>query len=76
MKSQSFGNRAIQREQRLAWDVLVSLYGGEEPLKAAIDDTRGLAASVPTYVDTLTLADKYLSGWRPKDFGDDDEEED
>lgn len=74
-KSQPYGSRAVHRSPWLAWEVLVSSFGGEAPLKSAIDATRGQTTTPPGYEDTLVLADKYLSGWRPKDFPFTDEDE-
>ncbi|HET6912247.1 MAG TPA: P-loop NTPase fold protein [Rhodanobacteraceae bacterium] len=69
VRSQAMGSRAIQREPRLAWDSLIELFGDEAILRRRIED---LKASEPNDVgDLLELADKYLSGWRPKDFDDD-----
>ena len=68
MRSQSMGNRAVRLKPRLAWDVLVELHGDEDVLRGRIEQ---LKASPPDEIgDLLELADKYLSGWRPKDFGD------
>jgi hypothetical protein len=64
--SQSMGSRAVRRSPRLAWDLLIELYGGEATLKDRIE---GLKATRPEGVDDLLeLVDKYLAGWRPKDF--------
>lgn len=69
LQRQSAGSRAVLRLPRLAWDVLVELYGEEATLKKRIEDLR---ATKPEGVgDLLELAEKYLGGWHPKDFGDD-----
>jgi predicted KAP-like P-loop ATPase len=69
VRRQSSGNRAVRRFPRLAWDVLIELYGGEPALKQRIES---LKASAPQGADELlALADKYISGWRPTEFGDD-----
>jgi hypothetical protein len=69
VRSQSMGSRAVRRKPRLAWEELVELYGNEATLRQRID---ALRASSPANIgDLLELADKYLGGWRPKDFGDD-----
>jgi hypothetical protein len=48
---------------------LIELYGDETTLRQRIE---ALKASRPENIgDLLELADKYLAGWRPKDFGDD-----
>ena len=68
-RSQSMGSRAVRLKPRLAWDVLIDLYGDENVLRDRIDQ---LKASPPSEIgDLFELADKYLSGWRPGDFGDD-----
>lgn len=67
--SQSFGSRTVRRKPRLAWETLIELYGDENTLQQRI---HALKASPPdTIDDLLNLAEKYLAGWRPKDFGDD-----
>ena len=63
MKSQSWGSRAVRREPRLVWDVLVSLFCDKEKLKQAIDRTRNAGVGGPGYAKTLQLADKYATGW-------------
>ncbi|MFQ2625039.1 P-loop NTPase fold protein [Aeromonas caviae] len=69
VRSQSMGSRAVRQKPRLAWDLLVNLYGDENVLRDRIEQLR---ASPPNEIgDLLELADKYLSGWRPVDFGDD-----
>ena len=68
-RRQSVGSRAVRRAPRLAWDVLVELYGGEEILRKRINELK--AAEVETDTELLELADKYLEGWRPTDYGDD-----
>lgn len=64
---QALGSRAVSRSGRLAWKELIELYGGEDLLKQRIDALKG----VPDRdgYDFLTLVDRYIAGWRPKDFG-------
>jgi len=69
-RSQSMGSRAVRRYPRLAWDALVEVYGGEAVLRERIQVLK--AASGGSADELLQLADKYLAGWRPKDFGDDE----
>ena len=65
--SQSMGSRAVRRTPRLSWDTLIDIYDGEITLKARVED---LKETRPEGVDELlTLAEKYLCGWRPNDFG-------
>ena len=69
VRRQSMGSRAVRRMPRLAWDALTEVYGGEDKLREQI---KVLKVSPPEEVgDLLELADKYLSGWRPKEFDDD-----
>jgi predicted KAP-like P-loop ATPase len=69
VQSQSMGSRAVRRKPRLSWDALVELYGNEAILRQRIE---ALKATAPDDIgDLLELGDKYLGGWRPKDFDDD-----
>lgn len=69
IRSQSMGSRAVRRKPRLAWDALIEVCGNEIGLRQRIE---ALRTSGPHNIgDLLELADKYLAGWRPKDFGDD-----
>lgn len=65
-KSQSDGSRAITRSARLAWTGLVELFEDENELRAHIEASRHL---LPPDDELLSLADKYLSGWRPDHYG-------
>lgn len=68
VRSQSLGSRAVRRKPRLLWDALVELYGDEPTLRSRVE---ALKASGPDNMgDVLDLAEKYLAGWRPKEFGD------
>ena len=67
--SQNAGNRAVRRTTRLHWDVLVEILGDESNLSTAIDGIRG--EDDAELKEVIELADKYLSGWRPPQFGDD-----
>ena len=62
------GSRAVRRKPQLAWDILAELYGSEDILRARIEE---LKAAPPDEIgDLFELSDKYLAGWRPKDFDD------
>lgn len=67
-KSQTIGSRAVKRSPRLAWKILIEIYGSEETLGDRIQDVKAL--QITDIGDVLDLADRYLSGWRSKDFGD------
>ena len=69
VRSQAMGSRAVRRSPRLAWDALIELYGNEDTLRERI---QRLKATQPEGVnELLDLANKYLGGWRPSDFGED-----
>jgi KAP family P-loop domain len=64
-RSQTMGNRAVRRTTRLSWDALIKLYGGDDQLRAAIESVRAMTESDEQLAETIELADKYLTGWRP-----------
>lgn len=64
---QSMGSRAVRRSPRLAWKTLIDIYGDEATLKARVES---LKEAHPEDADELlALAEKYIDGWRPNDFG-------
>jgi hypothetical protein len=66
---QGIESRAVRRSTRLSWDGLIELFGNENTLRERIEH---LKATQPKGVDELLrLADRYLGGWRPRDFDDD-----
>ena len=65
-RSQAMGSRAVTKSARLAWKVLVDIYGTEVALRQRVDELR--AANFEDCSEVLELADRYLSGWRPNDF--------
>jgi len=69
VRRQSSGSRAVRRLPRLAWDALIELYGDESTLKQRIESLK--AAAPQGAEELLALADKYIAGWRPTEFGDD-----
>lgn len=62
--SQSVDSRSIKTEEVLWWDALVEVVGSEDRLRGAAETLRGVDGSTPL----LKLVDRYLSGWRPKDW--------
>ena len=65
--SQSMGSRAIRRSPRLAWNSLIKVYGNEATLQARVESLKEMR---PDGADELlALTEKYLCGWRPRDFG-------
>jgi len=69
VRSQSIGSRAIRRSPRLAWDALIELFGSEDELRKRIDQLK--ETKPEDEGELLSLVDKYLAGWRPKDFDED-----
>ncbi|GJL66177.1 MAG: hypothetical protein NPIRA05_11480 [Nitrospirales bacterium] len=65
VRIQAMGNRAVTRSPRLAWEILVELYEGEDVLRTRLEELR--LSPPPNTTELLQLADRYLSGWRPKD---------
>ncbi len=70
-RRQTMGQRAVERTPVFAWDSLVGLYGDEETLIARIEELK--ASDIAIEDDLAALIDKYLGGWRPRDFGGDDD---
>ncbi|SDM71680.1 KAP family P-loop NTPase fold protein [Actinomyces ruminicola] len=63
-RSQSVGSRQVRYEDYLGWKRLVQLLGSESAVKATVDSIREALGDD----EVLRLADRYLSGWRPKLF--------
>ena len=72
-RSQTTGDRAVRRAARLPWDMLVAIYGSQEILGEHVDALE--LAEGSENADLLALARRYRGGWRPKDFGGDDDDE-
>jgi hypothetical protein len=64
---QAMGSRAVSRSARLGWNELIELYGDERILLQRIEKLK--AARFEGHDELLQLADKYIGGWRPPDFG-------
>ena len=69
-RSQALGSRAAHRSARLSWEALLKVFGSEDALRDAVDEIRGSDES-EEFKALIELTDRYLSGWRPLDFGDD-----
>ncbi|MBT1585315.1 KAP family P-loop NTPase fold protein [Curtobacterium flaccumfaciens] len=63
-RSQSSNSRQVVYEDRLAWELLIQVFGSESALREAVESIRATLDDN----ETLQLADKYLSGWRPDAF--------
>lgn len=70
VRLQSIDSRVVRQQARLHWDTLIKLYGNEERLRSAVTSVHKKKTHDDLRVSEL--ADKYLSGWRPKEFGDDE----
>lgn len=57
--------RLVNREQRLAWDMLVRVFGGEANLVQRI----GELDAADDDQELVDLARRYAAGWRPPEFG-------
>jgi hypothetical protein len=69
--SQTLGSVAVHTEKRLAWDSLVSVYGGEAHLVEAVASLHlslqeGTVALNEDLAAALALYEKYATGWRPE----------
>ena len=67
-RSQQMGSRAVKKSPRLAWKLLVEVFGSEDLLGERIRQLRN--ANPQGVGDIFELTDRYLSGWRPREFGD------
>ncbi len=66
-RSRSMESRAVRRIPILAWDTLINIYGDEATLKARVENLK--EARLEGADELLALAEKYIGGWRPSDFG-------
>ncbi|MDX2008195.1 MAG: P-loop NTPase fold protein [Meiothermus sp.] len=66
VRSQSMGSRTVHRLPRLEWDSLIKIFGDEGELRERINRLRETMPKDDNEV--LKLAEKYLGGWRPKEF--------
>ena len=63
----SMESRAVRRSPRLFWDALITIHGDEATLKARVENLK--EARLEGADELLALAEKYLSGCHPNDFG-------
>ena len=61
------GSRAVQRSARLAWKELIELFGDEGVLRERIEKLKAVRSEDND--ELLQFADRYIGGWRPRDFG-------
>jgi NAD-specific glutamate dehydrogenase len=73
VRSQGFETRAVSTRKQLFWEALVELTGSEDGARGLLDRVRPAAADDEALSELIELAERYLDGWRPKNFpGDDD----
>jgi hypothetical protein len=70
VQSHAADSRAVHRRARLAWEALSELYGNEAILRDRIEKLK--AAHIVGSDELLQLADRYLTGWRPNNFNEDE----
>lgn len=67
------GSVQVRREDRLAWDTLLLVFGNEEKFRSSISQMQDSIAAGEMEIDdrlsrALVLFEKYSSGWRPESF--------
>lgn len=70
-RSQSMGSRAVRKALRLPWSTIESVLGVEAAIRTRVQAVPRDDLDAEDE-ELLELADKYLSGWRPREFGDDE----
>lgn len=72
-RRQAMDSRAVRRSMQLNWDALTKLCGSEEDLRGRVEALRAASELGENDQVLIQLAERYLAGWRPGPFGDDDE---
>lgn len=67
-QSQSMDSRHVQIEEHLWWDGLVLIFGDDAGIRRAVSRLRESEGSTPI----VLLVEKYLDGWRPREWPGDD----
>ena len=70
VRSHTVGSRNVRRSYRIHWDVLIDIFGGEEEVRRRVELTRSHYGE--DAADLYALIDRYLGGWRPDSFDDDE----
>ncbi|MEW1820396.1 P-loop NTPase fold protein [Arthrobacter sp. NPDC080031] len=63
-RTQSVESRTVTSVAVLAWDPLVKVIGSEESVRLAVEKLRAVDGDS----DLVLLSDRYLEGWRPKEW--------
>lgn len=61
-QAQMMDSRSVKTEDRLAWDILLELFGTDVEIQNSVNAIRKRLGED----EVIQLADKYLSGWRPQ----------
>jgi predicted KAP-like P-loop ATPase len=72
-KRQAFDSRAVRRSVRLNWDALAELCGGEDGLRRRVEAVKTAGTVNEEDATLVRLAERYVAGWKPSEFRDDDE---
>ncbi|MGW0875820.1 KAP family P-loop NTPase fold protein [Streptomyces sp. NPDC002740] len=70
-RTNTWGSVVVSSHERLAWESLVSVYGGEALLSLAVERLKESVAGQEVSARlqrALAAFDLYASGWRPSDF--------
>jgi hypothetical protein len=68
-QSQNIGTPLVRKTYGLHWEILTTIYGGEDQIRTVTKHLREsqLLSGDSELQQALGLTDRYLSGWRPKD---------
>ncbi|GAA1293932.1 NTPase [Planotetraspora silvatica] len=64
-RRQTMGSRAVDISDRIAWGILKEVVGGEENIRRC---RNAAVTAMGDETSLIQLVDKYLEGWRPKEF--------
>ncbi|MFI6804287.1 P-loop NTPase fold protein [Streptomyces luteogriseus] len=70
-RSNTLGSVVVNSEDRLAWEPLISVYGGESRLTSAVEQLKESLEGQeigPRLQRAITAFDLYSTGWRPSEF--------
>ncbi|MFD8805469.1 P-loop NTPase fold protein [Streptomyces sp. NPDC059597] len=70
-RSNTLGSVVVNSEDRLAWDPLVAIFGGESQFIASVERLKNYIASQepsPRLQRAIAAFDLYATGWRPRDM--------
>jgi hypothetical protein len=68
VRSQAAGSVAVQTVQVLHWQSLGTVVGDDKAIAAMVNRVAAARANDETVMGVVSLARKYLTGWRPSEF--------